>query len=153
MELGGQTAQLAFRPLGTPMANRDNFSRDVVRTLGQRAGYICSNPDCRRPTAGPHSDPEKAVITGQAAHICAAAGPRYDPSQHSGARKSAANGIWLCGGCNKKVDTDWNAWPEERLHSMKADHERWIAAEGMIPSLPVVTLTTRTALRLHPTSL
>lgn len=137
------------------MANRDDFPRDVVRILGQRAGYMCSNPDCRRQTAGPHSDSEKALITGQAAHICAAApnGSRYDPSQNSEERRSATNGIWLCGGCNKKVDTDWISWPVERLHNMKEDHERWIAAELMIPSLPVVTLATRMGLRLHPTFL
>ena len=67
--------------------------------LAQRAGYLCSNPDCRRPTSGPHSDPKKALITGEAAHICAAAvgGPRYDANQTPEQRKAITNAIWLCG--------------------------------------------------------
>jgi hypothetical protein len=63
-------------------------------------------------------------------------------------RKAITNAIWLCGNCNKKVDTDWAAWPAERLRSMKADHERWIQAEAMIPALPEVTLSTLPSLRL-----
>jgi hypothetical protein len=53
--------------------------------------------------------------------------------------------------CAKKIDTDWKAWPKDRLHKMKEDHEAWIAAEGMIPKMPVITLSTRTGLRLSPT--
>jgi hypothetical protein len=131
---------------------RDEFPKFVVRTLGLRAGYLCSNPDCRRPTAGPHSDPAKAQITGEAAHICAAGegGPRYDWDQTPEERKSIANGLWLCSVCAKKVDTDWKAWPKERLHKMKDDHEKWIAAEGMIPAMPEIALATRSGLRLAP---
>jgi hypothetical protein len=132
------------------VANRDDFPQSVKTPLGQRAGYLCSNPDCRRPTAGPHSDPKKALITGEAAHICAAAigGPRYDANQTPEQRKAITNAIWLCGDCNKKVDTDWKLWPAEKLHAMKEQHEKWIGAQGMIPSLPEVTLSTRTGLAL-----
>jgi hypothetical protein len=134
------------------MVKRDDFSPSDVRTLALRAGHLCSNPDCRRPTSGPHSDPTKAVITGEASHIRAAAtgGPRYDPSQTPAERKAITNGIWLCGNCNKKVDTDWQAWPASRLGDMKDAHERWIAAEGMIPRQPEITLATLCRLRLHP---
>jgi hypothetical protein len=129
---------------------RDNFPARVRRLVAERAGYLCSNPDCRHPTCGPHSDPEKSIITGEAAHICAAAkmGPRYDPNQTPEERKAITNAIWLCGNCNKKVDTDWAAWPAERLRSMKADHERWVQAEAMIPALPEVSLSTLANLRL-----
>jgi len=134
------------------MADRDDFTQATVRVLGQRAGYICSNPNCRRPTSGPHSDPEKALITGIGAHICAAAegGPRYDKTQTPEQRKSATNGLWLCGDCSKKIDTDWKPWPKERLLEMKDSHEKWIAAEGMIPAMPQITLATRSGLRLAP---
>lgn len=133
------------------MANRDDFTETTVRVLGQRAAYVCSNPGCRRLTIGPQSDPEKPLITGVAAHICAASagGPRYEASQTPDERKAITNGLWLCAVCAKKIDTDWKAWPKERLHQMKDEHEQWIAAEGMIPSLPVVTLQTRNDLRLH----
>ncbi len=133
------------------MSKRDEFSPQVIRTVALRAGYLCSSPDCRKPTSGPHSDPTKAIITGEAAHICAAAegGPRYDANQMPEQRKAITNAIWLCAVCSKKVDTDWKAWPHERLQQMKADHERWIAAEAMIPSPPGITLSTRDRLRLH----
>jgi hypothetical protein len=134
------------------VAKRDEFPVSVVRVLGQRAGYLCSNPDCRRPTAGPHSDPAKAQITGEAAHICAAAvgGPRYDATQTPEERKAITNGLWLCSVCAKKIDTDREPWPKERLHKMKDDHEAWIAAEGMIPGMPQIALATRSGLRLDP---
>jgi hypothetical protein len=51
---------------------RDEFSRDVQRTVAGRAAYICSNLDCRDWTVQPHSDPEKSLTTGEAAHIRAA---------------------------------------------------------------------------------
>jgi hypothetical protein len=134
------------------MANsRDNFPPKVVRTLALRAGYICSNPDCRLTTAGPHSDATKAVVTGEGAHICAAAagGPRYDESQTPEQRKSIENAIWLCGNCNKKVDTDWQAWPASNLIRMKLEHETWISGQGMFPALPEIAVTTRSGLRTH----
>jgi hypothetical protein len=130
---------------------RDNFPAWVRRRVAERAGWLCSNPDCRHPTCGPHSDPKKSIITGEAAHICAAAdkGPRYDQNQTPEERKAITNAIWLCGNCNKKVDTDWAAWPAERIRTMKADHEHWIQAEAMIPALPEVSLSTLSSLRLN----
>jgi hypothetical protein len=129
---------------------RDNFSTKTKRNVALRAGYLCSNPDCRHPTSGPHSEPEKAVITGEAAHICAASteGPRYDVNQSPEDRTAITNAIWLCGNCNKKVDSDWKAWPKEKLLEMKASHEQWIAAAAMIPAPLVITLNTQPALRL-----
>ncbi len=134
------------------MAHRDDFTKPVVLAVAQRAGYLCSNPDCRRPTSGPHSDPTKALITGEACHICAAApgGPRYNPAQTPEQRKSIQNAIWLCAVCSDKVDKDWRPWPDTRLMEMKEQHERWIDGQGMIPALPQITLATRSGLRLVP---
>jgi hypothetical protein len=126
-----------------------DFSPKTIRTLALRAGYLCSNPDCRHSTSGPHSDPDGFIITGEAAHIGAAAkgGPRYDEKQSPEERKAITNAIWLCGKCNKKIDTDWKAWPKERLLEMKTAHEKWISAEAMIPLPPVISLRTQPALR------
>ena len=40
------------RKQGEIVATRDDFSPTTKRTLAGRAGYACSNPDCRRLTAG-----------------------------------------------------------------------------------------------------
>ena len=88
--------------------NRDDFLPSVKEVLAKRAGYRCSNPECRIGTSGPNSDPEKATNVGVAAHICAAAegGPRYDLTMTAKERASAENGIWLCQCCAHIIDND-----------------------------------------------
>jgi hypothetical protein len=117
---------------------RDDFSPRTRLILGERAAYICTNPDCRDNTIGPHSDPDKSLDTGIAAHICAAApgGPRYDPTQTPEERQSITNGIWLCARCSKILDTDEKIYPAELLRGWRSEHEQWISGRGMIPKLP-----------------
>jgi len=124
--------------------SRDDFSPRVKRTVAERAAYICSNPECRKPTAGPHSDPDKSLKTGEACHICAAApgGPRYDPAQTQDERGSTQNAIWLCTECSTRIDKDESRYPVEALLEWKRNHETWITNGGMVPSLPDVSLTT-----------
>ncbi len=111
------------------MSTRDNFAVRVKRTLANRAAHLCSNPACRKLTTGPHSDPEKALTTGHAAHIHAAApgGPRYDVAQEPSQRKGVANGVWLCRECGDLVDKDEVRYPAELLLRWRADHELFIA--------------------------
>lgn len=92
---------------------RDDFSAATIRTLQERASNHCSNPLCNAPTSGPHTDPQKAIRVGRAAHICAAApgGKRYDPTMTPEERSDISNGIWLCATCAALVDTD-----EYRFH-------------------------------------
>jgi hypothetical protein len=80
---------------------RDDFPAETIRKLGERVGLLCSNPDCRAPTKGPHTRAEKATNVGKASHIRAAAmgGPRYDGSQTEEQRSAIENGIWLCSNC------------------------------------------------------
>ena len=63
------------------MNKRDDFSQKTIDRLCERVGGKCSNPNCRRETKGAHSNPQKRVSIGEAAHITAAAegGPRYNP--------------------------------------------------------------------------
>lgn len=65
---------------------RDDFDQKTKDTLFRRAGAICSNPSCHQGTSGPHSDAEKAINIGVAAHITAASvgGPRYDSTLFRG---------------------------------------------------------------------
>jgi hypothetical protein len=90
------------------MSKRDDFSLKVKRKLAERACLRCSNPDCERITAGPHSVPSESIMLGVAAHICAASpgGKRYDPNMTREERSSIGNGIWLCQICAKLIDSD-----------------------------------------------
>ena len=86
---------------------RDEFTKATKETLAKRVNYFCSNPECRRLTSGPHSDPDKSSVIGVAAHITAAASgtgaKRYDKTLSPEERKDIKNGIWLCQNCHKKI--------------------------------------------------
>jgi hypothetical protein len=100
---------------------RDEFLVEVKRTLAVRVNYLCSNPDCRAPTTGPHEDPTKAVNVGVAAHITAACagGPRYNPALSPNERCHPDNGIWLCQNCAKLIDSDVPRFSETLLRAWK----------------------------------
>lgn len=107
-------------------SNRDDFKRDVIRTLQERAGNRCSSPHCRRLTTGPNANPEKATRIGVGAHITAAAegGVRYDASLTSEERSSIRNGIWLCQSCARMIDVDPLRYTVFRLLTWKQDAEQ-----------------------------
>jgi hypothetical protein len=107
------------------MVDRDDFSEPVKRRLADRVGHLCSNPDCRALTTGPHSDADKALNVGVAAHITAAApgGPRYDPMLTPAQRGSIENAIWLCQNCAKLIDNDTPRFIEILLRQWKAGAE------------------------------
>src|SRR5690348_11981857 len=104
---------------------RDDFSEATKRTLAIRAAHFCSNPGCRKLTAGPHSDETKSLTTGHAAHIHAASpnGPRYDPNQTPAQRRAISNGLWLCRECGDIVDKDGAPHSPDRLRQWKIGHE------------------------------
>ncbi|MCR1847944.1 hypothetical protein NSA42_01530 [Paeniclostridium sordellii] len=109
------------------MKNRDDFKENTKKTLAQRVGYICSNPNCMKQTIGPHSDPNKSLSIGVAAHIKAASpgGPRYDKYMSSEERKSIDNGIWLCENCAKIIDKDIEYYTVELLNNWKQNAENY----------------------------
>ena len=106
-------------------SRRDNFSSATRRILAERVGYCCSNPDCRRKTVGPNSDPKKSASIGEAAHIRGAApgGPRYDPSMTAKERASSENGIWLCKNCARLIDVDTEEYTIDLLEQWKRQAE------------------------------
>lgn len=111
---------------GTFMASRDNFSKATKETLSKRVGNRCANPECRKLTSGPHSDPSDSLNIGVAGHITAASpsGPRYESSLTPEQRKSATNGIWLCQNCGKLVDNDASTYTVSQLNDWKNEAEK-----------------------------
>lgn len=101
--------------------DRDDFTESTKRLLANRVCGRCSNPDCRKPTLGANTDPDRTTNIGVAAHICAAAlgGPRYDSTMTTDERKSAQNGIWLCQSCAKLIDSDPTRYSKDLLNAWK----------------------------------
>lgn len=100
---------------------RDDFSARTIDQLAKRAGNVCSNPGCRKPTFGAAKSHDGVVNVGVASHITAAApgGPRYDPSLRSEQRRHQSNGIWLCQTHGKAVDSDDGHFTVEMLREWK----------------------------------
>lgn len=106
----------------------NDFTEQTKSTLAKRAGCICSNPDCKIHTSGPHSIDSKAINLGEAAHIKGAKSysARYDPSMTPEERRDIRNGIWLCGTCHTLVDSDSVKYTVDLLHAWKKEHEESI---------------------------
>lgn len=113
---------------------RTEFLASVKELLARRAGHRCSNPTCRRQTAGPADSATGTVNVGVAAHLTAASGggPRFDGRLSTEERSSGENGIWLCQWCARLVDSDtdrytvrllrrWKAVAEEAAHASLQD--------------------------------
>lgn len=107
---------------------RHDFTSAVKKTLAERAGFICSNPDCGKRLVGPTKDSStKSTHLGIASHICAASagGPRYDARQTTEQRQSIENAIYLCSGCASKIDKhQGSGYDIELLRTWKLTHER-----------------------------
>jgi len=90
---------MAARPEGhvrsSPMRRtcvRDDFKPATNELIGKRAGWLCSNPECRRSTVGAAEGHDGVINIGVAAHITAASleEPRYDPALTSEERRHQA---------------------------------------------------------------
>jgi hypothetical protein len=103
----------------------NKFKRATRETLAKRSGQICSNPYCKAPTSGPHSEEDKTIDVGEAAHIRGAlpGAKRYDPGMTPTERRNITNGIWLCRRCAKLIDSDANKYTVELLYKWKRTHE------------------------------
>ena len=106
--------------------NRDEFTEKTKHQIAKRAGWLCSDPSCRRATIGSNSDGDGEINLGTAAHICAAApeGPRYDPTMTPEQRRSADNGIWMCRLHGAAVDAKDSKFTVELLHEWKAQAQK-----------------------------
>ena len=132
---------------------RDDFKPATKELIGKRAGWLCSNPDCRRPTVGAAEGHDGVINIGVAAHITAASpdGPRYDPALTSEDRRQPSNGIWLCQNDGKVVDSDAERFPVELLRKWKRDAEKrsfqTIVAPGALRDQQVADATIDAAVK------
>ena len=106
--------------------NRDEFTGKTKLQIAKRAGWLCSDPSCRRATIGSNTDGDGEVNLGTAAHICAAApdGPRYDSNQTPEQRRSPNNGIWMCRLHGTAIDAKDSKFTVELLHQWKAQAQK-----------------------------
>lgn len=127
---------------GTRVSNdqRDDFTRANKQLLADRAGHRCSNPHCQKLTTGPHSDADKRVSIGVAAHITAAqeGGPLFDPNLTTRQRKAIENGVWLCQSCSVLIDRDPTKYSLEVRRDWKLRGEAAASAEmdGLVNEPP-----------------
>jgi hypothetical protein len=119
-------------PLRYYMPKDPNEFRAKTRTeLAKRAAHRCSAPSCQKVTSGPHSEAEKSVDIGEAAHIRGGkpGSARYVSEMTSEERRSISNGIWLCRFCAKMIDNDENRFSVDILYEWKRTHEERILHE------------------------
>jgi hypothetical protein len=111
--------------------NRDNFTEPTKNKLGKQVAWHCSRPGCVAPTVSSTQDGDRVITLGRAAHITAAArgGPRYDERLTPVERKSANNGIWLCGDCANVIDADNAPFTEQTIREWKRNAQRRAWAE------------------------
>ncbi len=101
------------------------FSSKTKMTIAQRAGYLCSHPECGMATIGPAEDDNRVVNGGSACHIIAASenGPRGDSSMTHAERTHSNNGIWMCRTHGKLIDDDLVLYTADLLRAWKKQAE------------------------------
>lgn len=111
--------------------NRDNFTEATKNKLGKQVAWHCSRPGCVAPTVSATADGKGVITLGRAAHITAAAlgGPRYDARLSQAERRSADNGIWLCGECANLIDADDAPFTEHTIREWKHNAQKRAWAE------------------------
>jgi hypothetical protein len=142
--------------------SRDDFNQQTRLLLRDRVNGRCSNPECGVTTLGPAVDPTATASIGVAAHIHAASpgGPRYLKTMSQEERSAAANGIWLCQSCARRIDRDVDLYPADDLRAWKETAEaetlksigRRPPSERDAPDQLVMALT-RTPVSFAPTAI
>ena len=102
------------------------------KMLWGRAGARCSI--CKFPLATISEIGQSSVI-GEEAHIVArsADGPRGESTLDQEQRDSYSNLILLCPTHHSMIDdlpSGPTEYPAERLHALKAEHEKWVMSQG-----------------------
>ncbi|TXC71323.1 hypothetical protein FSB78_10495 [Sphingomonas ginsenosidivorax] len=107
----------------------NDFTEKTRAIIGHRAGFRCSHPACRAPTAGPSAESEAARSdTATASHIISASpnppARRRRPVGDKTELHGPDNGIWMCGTDGRLIDTDESTYTVETLRHWKRLAER-----------------------------
>lgn len=113
---------------------KPDFTKKTKETLQKRAGNICSKPNCNKVTSAPHTDSDKSINIGEAAHIKGArkGAARWDKNMTDEERSHIDNGIWLCRIHAKEIDNDKKRFPDSVLYKWKKEHEMRVS-KGKLP--------------------
>jgi len=104
-----------------------------MKILWAKAAGRCSMQQCRKRLVADASQavPSKNILIGENCHIVADKnnGPRGKSNLPKKDRDRYPNLILLCRNHHGVVDKDPAAWPIEKLHQVKADHELWVETQ------------------------
>lgn len=111
--------------------NPNSFSKPTKRKVLQRAGYVCSHPECDLKLIGPHSnaDEKGTVSTSEVAHIQGARpaeNNRFNANMTPEERSHHSNAIALCRTHGKLIDSDEVTYHVNLLYGWKNTHEEKI---------------------------
>lgn len=127
------------------MGRRDNdFTSAVRRSVAERAGYICSFPECGSSTIGPSpSNPSGSLANGVACHIypASAKGPRGTELQVGIDVSAESNAIWMCETHGSLIDKNGGRdFPATLLMKWKENGEVQAALRQQQESIPLPRL-------------
>lgn len=115
-----------------PITDRDR------KLLWARAGGTCTICKCHLTVDAKIED--RDVVLGEEAHIVSPQqnGPRFRPMLKNEV-DSYYNLLLLCPPDHKIIDEQVNHYTEQRLHSMKREHEQWVK-ERIAPTAPTIRI-------------
>ena len=103
------------------------------KILWAKSAGRCSMPECREKLVLEASEkvPSKNLLIGENCHIVAESkdGPRGNSILTTEERNRYPNLILLCSNHHTVIDNDPEAWPVEKLHQIKSDHELWVETQ------------------------
>ena len=108
------------------------------KLLWARAGGICTL--CKKHLTAEAKGSDKDVVLGEEAHIVSEAlnGPRYRPMPRNEV-DAYTNLLLLCPSDHKVVDEQVTYYTEQRLHTLKREHEQWVKdrVSSAIPAIKI----------------
>ena len=109
------------------------FAEKDMKILWGKAAGRCSMPDCRKVLVHKASEgvASRNILVGHNCHIVGEkrSSPRGKSILSSAERKRYPNLILLCSVHHTQIDQDPLAWPIEKLHQIKSDHEMWVETQ------------------------